>query len=221
MRAKQNILITLAIALMTLISSGTVFAHSNDDHSTVPFKLQFSEKMNSKIEINLNSTKPSGVISLNLFQQKKFSSIVKNIDITFERTSAGLKVSDTSIFDTSMNSDILPFNKVLKASMQKYFYPGYNYNRQNIEWLFGEITNAKIVKHIFKGKGNLSLDLTNLEQNLLNEYGIKSGNKFQLSIPGHNFLVERTSSGLIIFNHIETENITKEDLNKNTVKDNI
>ena len=221
MRAKQNILITLAIALMTLISSGTVFARSNDDYSTVPFKWQFLEKMNAQIERNLNSTKPSGVISLNLFQQKKFSSIVKNIDITFERTSAGLKVTDTSIFDTSMNSDILPFNKLLKVSMQKYFYPGYKYNRQNIEWLFGEITNAKIVKHLFKGKGNLSVDLTNLEQNLLNEYGIKSGNKFQLSILGHNFLVERTSSGLIIFNHIETENITKEDLNKNTVKDNI
>jgi hypothetical protein len=221
MRAKQNILINLAIALMTLIASGTVFAHSNDDYSTVPFKWQFLEKMNAEIERNLNSTKPSGIISLNLFQQKKFSSIVKNIDITFERTSAGLKVTDTSIFDTSMNSDILPFNKFLKVSMQKYFYPGYNHNRENIEWLFGEITNEKIVKHMFEGKGNLSVDLTNLEQNLLNEYGIKSGNKFQLSIPGHNFLVERTSSGLIIFNHIETENITKEDLNKNTVNDNI
>ena len=221
MRAKQNIFINLAIALMTLIASGTVFAHSNDDHSTVPFKWQFSEKMNSKIEKNLNSTKPSGVIGLNLFKQKKFNSIVQNIDITFERTSAGLKVTDTSIFDTSMNSDILPFNKVLKVSMQKYFYPGYNHNRKNVEWLFGETTNAKILKHMFEGKGNLSVDLTNLEQNLLKEYGIKSGNKFQLSIPGHNFLVERTSSGLIIFNHIETENITKEDLNKNTVKDNI
>ena len=74
---------------------------------------------------------------------------------------------------------------------------------------------------MFDSKGELSVELTNLEQNLLNEYGIKSGNKFKLSISGHNFLVERTSGELIIFNHIEAENITKEVVNKKTVKDNI
>lgn len=217
MTAKQNIFKTLAIASMTLIASGTVFAHSNHDHSTVPFKWQFSENLHSKIEKNLNSTKPAGVIGLNIFEQKqfnhygikvgnKFSSIVQNIDITFERTSAGLKVKDASIFNTTMNSDILPFKKistVSKISMKKHFHPGHNHDRLQVEWVFGDTTNAKIVKHMFEGKGNLSVGLTNLEQNLLNEYGIKSGNKFQLSISGHNFLVERTSGGLIIFNHIE------------------
>ena len=52
MRAKQNIFITLAIASMTLIASGTVFAHSNDDNSKVPFKRQLLEEMISKIERN-------------------------------------------------------------------------------------------------------------------------------------------------------------------------
>jgi len=35
------------------------------------------------------------------------------------------------------------------------------------------------------------------------------------------FLVERTSGGLIILNHIEKENLAKADLKKDTVKDNI
>lgn len=74
---------------------------------------------------------------------------------------------------------------------------------------------------MFEGKESLSVGLTNLDQSLLNEYGIKPGNKFQLSISGHNFLVERTSGRLIILNHIEKENLAKADFNKDTVKDNI
>ena len=123
-----------------------------------------------------------------------------------------------------MNSDTFPIkkvSKVSKVSMQKYFHTGHNHDHLQVEWIFGDTTNAKIVKHMFEGKGNLSVGLTNLEQNLLNEYGIKSGNKFQLSISGHNFLVERTSGGLIILNHIEQENLAKADLNKDMVKDNI
>lgn len=232
MRAKQTMFKTLAIASLTLIASGTVFAHSNHDYSMVPFKWQFSENLHSKIDRDLNSTRPIGAIGLNPFEQKKFnhygvkvgnkfSSIVQNIDITFERTSAGLKVKDASIFNTTMNIEILPLKKVSKFSMQKQFHPGHSHDLLQVEWIFRDTTNAKIVKHMFEGKGNLSLGLTKLEQNLLNEYGIKSGNKFQLSISGHNFLVERTSDGLIILNHIENENLAREDLNKDTGKNNI
>jgi hypothetical protein len=232
MREKQNMFKTLAFASLTLIASGTVFAHSNHDHSMVPFKWQFSENLHSKIERDLNSTKPTGAIGLNPFEQKKFnhygvkvgnkfSSIVQNIDITFERTSAGLKVTDASIFNTTMNIEILPFKKVSNVSMQKQFHPGHNHDLLQVEWIFRDTTNTKIVKHMFEGKGNLSVGLTNLEQSLLNEYGIKSGNKFQLSISGHNFLVKRTSGGLIILNHIENENLAREDFNKDTGKDNI
>ena len=233
MRAKQTIFKTLALASFTLFASGTVFAQPNHDHSTVPFKWQFLESLYSKIERNLNTSEPTGgVIGLNPFDQKKFnqdgikvenkfSSIVRNIDVTFERTSAGLKVTDASVFNTTMTGEILPIIKVSKFSMQKHFHPGHNHDLLQVEWIFGDTTNAKIVKHMFEGKERLSVGLTNLEQSLLNEYGIKPGNKFQLSISGHNFLVERTSCRLIILNHIEKENLAKANLNKDTVKDNI
>ena len=233
MRAKQTIFKTLALASFTLFASGTVFAQPNHDHSTVPFKWQFLESLYSKIERNLNTSEPTGgVIGLNPFDQKKFnhygikvgnkfSSIVRNIDVTFERTSAGLKVTDASVFNTTMTGEILPIIKVSKFSMQKHFHAGHNHERLQVEWIFGDTTNAKIVKHMFEGKESLSVGLTNLEQSLLNEYGIKPGNKFQLSISGRNFLVERTSGRLIILNHIEKENLAKADMNKDTFKDNI
>ncbi len=235
MKPANTILKTLAIASMALITSGSAFAHSNHDHSTVPFKWHFSEKLNSKVERNLNSAKPTGVIGLNPFEQKKFnhygikvgnkfSSIVRNIDVTFERTSAGIKITDASIFNKMTNDDILPLKKVAtpsKVSMKNPFHIGHDHKLLSIEWIFGNATNSKIVKHMFEGKGTLSVGLTNLEQNLLNEYGIKTGNKFQLSISGHSFLVERTSSGLKILNHKENPNLAKADLNKKMVKDNI
>jgi hypothetical protein len=232
MRAKQTIFKTLALASFTLFASGTVFAQPNHDHSTVPFKWQFLESLYSKIERNLNSSKPTGVIGLNPFDLKKFnhygikvgnkfSSIVQNIDVTFERTSAGLKVTGASVFKTTMAGEILPIKKVSKFSMHKYFHPDHNHDRLQVEWIFGDTTKAKIVKHLSEGKESLSVCLTNLDQSLLNEYGIKPGNKFQLSISRHNFLVERTSCGLIILNHIEKDNLAKADLNKDTVKDNI
>jgi hypothetical protein len=100
---KQAIFKTLAIASLTFITSGKVFAHSND-HSTVPFKLQFSENLNSKIEKNLSSTNTREIFGSNIFEQKKnnhsgievgnkFSSTVENIDVIFEKNSAGLKIT--------------------------------------------------------------------------------------------------------------------------------
>ena len=72
MKVKRRILKTLAVASMTLITTTTAFAHSAHNHSMVPFKWQFSEKLYSKVEGNLNATKSTGVIGLNTFEQKKF-----------------------------------------------------------------------------------------------------------------------------------------------------
>ena len=235
MKATRSILKTLAVASMTLITTATAVAHSGHDHSTVPFKWQFSEKLHSKVERNLNATKPTGIIGLNSFEQKtfnhygikvgnKFSSIVRNIDVIFERTSAGIKFVDASIFNTAANENFLPLRKdsqFSKISMKKPFHVGHDHKRLLVKWSFGDKTNSKIVKHLFKSKGKLTIGLTHLEQNLLTEYGIQYGNKFELSISGNSFLVEKTSGGLIILNHIDNINLAKADFSKNKVKDNI
>ncbi|GEM_PF-938683 len=235
MKAKTSILKTLAVASITFMTATISFAHSTHDHSTVPFKWQFSKKLYSKVERNLNGTKPTGVIGLNPFEQKKFnhygikvgnkfSGIVRNIDVIFERTSAGIKVVDASIYDTSANKNFMPLVKdsnISKVSMKNTFHPGHAHKRIHVKWSFGNTTNSKIVKHLYKNNETLSIGLTHLEQHLLSEYGIECGNKFELSISGNSFLVEKTSGGLIILNHIENINLAKKDASKNKVEKNI
>ena len=134
MKATRSILKTLAVASMILITTTTAVAHSVHDHSTVPFKWQFADKLYSMVERNLNATKPAGVVGLNSFEQKtfnhygievgnKFSSIVRNIDVIFERTSAGIKFVDASIFNTAANENFLPLRKDSQFSKNKSPYP--------------------------------------------------------------------------------------------------
>ena len=235
MKIKTAALKALTLVSMTLIIATTAFAHSNHDHSTVPFKWQFSEKMYSKVERDLTSAKPNGVIGLNAFEQKefnyygikvgnKFHSIIRNVNVTFERTSSGLKIVDASVFNKSMNDPVLPLkkvSKVAKVSVSNFSHAGHDHKRLGVVWNFGESTNSKIVKHMFQEEGKFSIGLSKLEQGLLTEYGIKPGNKFQLSISGHSFLVERTSGGIIILNHVENESVAKVDLAANMVEDKI
>lgn len=235
MKIKKAIIQTLAIASIALVTTTTSFAHSNHDHSKVPFKWQFSEKLYSKVERNLISAKPSGNIGLNPFEQKefthygikvgnRFSSVNRNVDVTFERTSAGIKVVDASLFGAAANKNVLPLKQVSnvsKVSLRAPIHMGHDHKRLPVEWSFGDSTNAKIVKHMFEENGSLSVGLTSLEKKLLEEYGIKTGNKFQLSISGHSFLVEKTSSGIIILNHAENENPMNAKLGQDMVEDNI
>ena len=235
MKIKREIFRALSLIPITLIMVATASAHSGHDNSVVPFKWNFTNQLYSKIERNLSSAKPSGAIGLNRFEQKKFdhygikvgnkfNSAIRNVNVTFKRTSAGLMVVDASAFNKSMNDIILPLKKVSKVSrvsIKRSFHPGHDHKRIPVEWTFGDSTNSKIVKHMFEGKGKLFIGLTSLEQGLLKKYGIKSGNKFQLSISGHSFLVEKTSGGITIINHVENQNVAKVDLNKNNFEDKI
>ncbi len=233
MKSRRIVLNTLAITAMTIFTSANVMAHSNHDHSTVPFKWKFSEKLNSKIERDLNSSKPSGVVGLNPIEQKKFDHYeinvgnkfkarVRNVDVIFERTSAGLKIVDASKAELTTTEDILPIRNVSsisKVSTQELSHVSHDHKRLPVEWVFGLTTNSKIVKHMFEGRGNLFVGLTHIEQDMLNDYKVKVGNRFQLSISGHSFLVERTSGGLKVINH--ATNLDVAQLIKETTDDNI
>lgn len=232
MKTKRTILNTLAITTMTLLVSGTALAHSDHDHSMAPFNWEFSKKLNAKVERDLNSKKPTGAVGLNSFEQKKFdhygikvgnkfNTSIRNVEVTFERVSSGLKITDASMIKFASTEDIVPIrkiSKVNKVSGQLLSHVGHDHNRLPVEWVFGPTTNAKIVKHMFEGKGNLFVGLTYVEQKLLNEYEIKLGNQFHLSISGHSFLVERNSGGLNIINHVENDGIAK--VNESTTNDN-
>ena len=104
MITKQIIFKTLGIASLIFITSGTVFANSNNDKSIFPLKSKLSKNLHSTIDRNHSSTNPREIFRLNTFEQKKFNnygievgnnlnSIVENIDVIFEKNSAGLKIT--------------------------------------------------------------------------------------------------------------------------------
>lgn len=233
MKTKRTILKTLAITAITFLASGSALAHSDHDHSVVPFKWEFSKKLNAKVERDLNSNKPTGTIGLNSIEQKKFdhygikvgnkfNSSIRNVEVTFERVSSGLKITDASLIKFASTEDIVPkrnISSINKVSGQLLSHVGHDHNRLPVEWVFGPATNSKIVKHMFEGKGDLFVGLTRFEQKLLNEYDIRTGNQFNLSISGHSFLAERTSGGLNIINHVENDGVAK--VKENTTKDNV
>jgi curved DNA-binding protein CbpA len=104
MITKQIIFKTFGIAYLTLITSSTVFANSNNDESIFQLKSKFSKNLNSKIDRNLSYTKSGEIFGLNTFEQKtlnnygikvknNLNSIIENIDVIFETNSAGLKIT--------------------------------------------------------------------------------------------------------------------------------
>jgi hypothetical protein len=103
MITKQIKFITLAITLI-FITSGKVFADPKNDKYIFPAKSQFSKILHSKIDRNLISTNSKEIFGLKNLEKKKindygieignnFSSIVENIDVIFEKTSADLKIT--------------------------------------------------------------------------------------------------------------------------------
>ena len=130
MLIKQTLFKILAIASLTFITSSTVFANSNNDQSIFPLKWQFSQNLHSKIERNLSSTNPLGIIDLNSLEQKKFnhygievekefSSIVQNIDVIFEKTSAGLNITVKKNFGGLILLKYLDQENLDKANLKK------------------------------------------------------------------------------------------------------
>ncbi|MZH41852.1 MAG: hypothetical protein F3739_07840 [Nitrospinae bacterium] len=232
MKSHRIVLNILAITAMTIFTSATVMAHSNRDHSKVPFKWELSEKLNSKIERDLNSSNPSGFVGLSLTEQKKFDNYVinvgnkfearvRNVDVIFERTSGGLKIVDASKAkkETENVVPIRNISSISKVSTQGLSHIGHNHKRLPVEWKFGPATNSKIVKRMFETRGNIFVGLNPIEQDMLNDYKVKVGNRFQLSISGHSFLVERASGGLKVINHATSLDVVQ--LNKETNDDNI
>ena len=129
MITKQIMFKTLAIAL-TFIASSTVFANSNNDKSIFPTKSEFSKNLNSKIDRKLNSTNSREIFGLNNLEQKKindygieignnFSSIVENIDIIFEKTSADLKITVEKTYGGLISLKYMDQENLKKENLNK------------------------------------------------------------------------------------------------------
>jgi hypothetical protein len=93
------------------------------------------------------------------------------------------------------------------VSMNHQSHIGHDHARLPYEWTFGAETQGKIVKTLSQNGQEVYVGLNEFEQSLLREYDIKPGNTFQTTIAGHPFLVEKTSSGIKVINHVAGQGV--------------
>jgi hypothetical protein len=221
MTTTRNILSSLAIAATMTFTSTAAMAHSEHDHSTVSYKWAMSKNLQAKIDSRLDSANPTSLIGLNPFEQKKlehyninvgnkFNTETRGINFLMERTSAGMKVVDASRVGKVSYTGQVPIKKTnmfSKVSMNEKSHTGHDHAHLPYEWTFGLGTQEKIVRGMVQNEENVLVGLNAFEQSLLREYGIQPGNTFQTTIAGHPFLIEKTTSGIKIVSHTDTQSV--------------
>ena len=196
-------------------------AHSEHDHSMVSYKWALSKNLKNKIENRLVSTKPTSLIGLNLSEQKqlqayeikvgnKFNTEMRGINFLVQRTTAGMKIIDATRAGKVAYAEQVPIKKTsifVKASMNHKSHVGHDHAHLPYEWTFSQKTQNKILEGMIRNENNVLIGLNAFEQSFLGEYDIKNGNTFQTTIKGHKFLVEKTTAGIKVVNHVDIENV--------------
>jgi len=211
------------IPCLVLVFSSVAFAHSMHDHSRLPYKWEFSKDAKLKIARQIDLNTSNKIVGLSRFEQNKlssygikignkFSSLLNGVDVLIERTTMGIRIISVDKFNQASSEVLIPIRKATnfsKISMISSNHNGHDHSSLNVEWTFGNKTNQKIVKRIFSSKRVALIGLNTFEQNLLNEYEISVGNRFYISISGHKFAAERTTSGLKVDNVSGSSNVAK------------
>lgn len=214
----------LTISVFAVFTSATAFAHSQHDHSMYPYKWAFSNNLEAKVERNINADRNDRLVGLNHLEQKKldhygidvgnrFQSSIRGVDVTAQRTTAGVKILSVNTVSRSGMQEIVPIRPAWKATnvstAGNMSHAGHDHGHLPYEWIFAGTTTAKMTDHMNRGNDNIMVGLTNFEQNLLDEYNIKVGNTFHTTIAGHEFIVERTSAGVRVHTHAEAINMAR------------
>jgi len=218
---KQNIFSSLAIAAAMTFTSTAAMAHSAHDHSTVPYKWALSKSLKTKINNRLNSSNPTSMIGLSHLEQRKlqnydikvgnkFKTEMSGISFLVKRTSAGMSIVKANRASTVAYTDQVPIKKTnnfSKASINQNSHAGHDHSYLPYEWTFSLVTQNKIAKAMIRGNKNILIGLNAFEQSILKEYEIKPGNTFHTKIKGHQFMIEKASSGIKVISHTEPQDI--------------
>jgi hypothetical protein len=218
---KQNIFSSLAIAATMTFTSTAAMAHSAHDHSTVSYKWALSKSLKNKINNRLNSSNPTSMIGLSHLEQRKlqnydikvgnkFKTEMSGISFLVKRTSAGMSIVKANRASTVAYTDQVPIKKTnnfSKASINQNSHAGHDHSYLPYEWTFSLVTQNKIAKAMIRGNKNILIGLNAFEQSILKEYEIKPGNTFHTKIKGHQFMIEKASSGIKVISHIELQDV--------------
>jgi len=220
-KTTRSTLNALVIGAAMTLASTSAMAHSEHDHSTVSYKWAMSKNLQAKMDSRLDSANPTSLIGLNPLEQKKlehyninvgnkFNTEARGINFLMERTSAGMKIVDASRIGKVSYTGQVPIKKTnmfSKVSMNQNSHTGHDHAHLPYEWTFGLGTQDKIVRGMVQNEKNVLVGLNAFEQSLLREYDIQPGNRFQTTIQGHRFLIEKTSSGIKVVGHVDGQNV--------------
>jgi len=221
MTKTKKILGSIAIAAAFTFTAMPLMAHSAHDHSMLSYKWALSKNLKTKIENRLGSANPTSLIGLNLSEQKqleaydikvgnRFNTEMRGINFLVQRTTAGMKIIDASRAGKVSYKEQVPIKKTnmfAKASMNHRSHVGHDHAHLPYEWTFSMAAQGKILEGMIRNENNVFVGLNAFEQSLLAEYDIKNGNTFQTTIKDHKYLVEKTSAGIKVVNHVDIQNV--------------
>ena len=200
-----------AVVLVIALTSATAYAHSSHDHSKLPLKWHFSDATKAKVIAKMASGSWDGLLGLSKLEQKIFNTYGINIGNTFNsilegkylaitRISSGVKVMEVEGLSGLNRVLEIPFrhsNAISKVSTNPV-HLGHDHKILDKEWTFSSKTKTKIAQRIQNRSYPISVGLTSIEKEAMEEYGIRNGNIFRTHVAGQDLLLTRSSSGIII-----------------------
>jgi len=197
-----------ATAICFLFSAGLATAHSDHDNTRLDMQWKFSKKVKDKIQSRGTLEGNSYYIGLSKHEQDVlghydirpgniFTAQVDGVSAQVKRTMAGIQVMDTGSMDISMKEQlpIRPVNRISLISTHSMNHAGHEHAVKPYEWSFGDTTQDRLAKRLGQ-EDVVYVGLTHFEQNLLNNYDIKVGNKFHTVVKGQVLTAERTSAAM-------------------------
>ncbi len=201
--------LTAATASLFLFANAAA-AHSGHGHSKLSLEWKFSQKVDARIQARGTLQATGYYIGLSAHEQKVmkrygirngniFTAQVDGVNAHVKRTSAGIQIMDSGAMNISTlkRLPIRTLNQVSRISTGDAQHSGHDHSMTSYMWAFGQTTQDRIAKRLNSNEA-IFVGLNKFEQDLLNNYNIKVGNRFHNVVNGQTTMAEHTSGGLKI-----------------------
>lgn len=208
--------LTAATASLFLFAN-VAAAHSAHDHAKLSLQWKFSKKVEDKILARGTLQNTGYYIGLSSHEQKTikhygirigniFTAQVDGVSAYVKRTSTGIQIMDSGTMNISTVEElpIRTLNQISRISTSNTNHSGHDHAMTPYEWAFGQSTQERIAGRLNSNDVTF-VGLNKFEQDLLNNYNIKVGNRFHTVINGQTTMAERTSGGLKVMGLLDNE----------------
>lgn len=216
MNTMNRILASFLTASLIMTTASLALAHSGHEEERLPLVWVFNEKVNVKIQNEMNRDIGSGLIGLSHLEQRaldrygikvghSFYTAINNMRALVERTSSGIKILEGMTVvgsEVRWQAPVMEAYRAVPSSLRMDSHHGHHHNHLNLSWMFDEFVTVKIERHLQSGGMPLVVGLSATEQKMAENYGVKVGNSFITTLGGNEYLVKRVSTGMQVVKKI-------------------